>query len=179
MTSMSQSLHNGHVLHVNFMPRLYLVLLQKAFATLSRTVVQIPSLPFVPQEIIASSNIPHRPTFYKQNSPIDRSGEDEGYSVGTDDFQSQAHYAHHRQSSGSTLTEALPSSIAQQYRSTAAHECSAFGIPPSESDEFHYKAEQSFIQPPHYQQVNVCSPYHRRIGKLRKLDVKQDTVSQR
>ena len=64
---------------------------------------------------------------------------------GSDDFQSQAHHEHHRQSSGSTLTEA--SSIAQQYRSTAARERSAFGIPPSESDEFNYNAEQSFIQP--------------------------------
>ena len=93
----------------------------------------------VPQKIIAPPNIPHRPTFYKQNSPIDRSGEDEGYSDSTDDFQSQAHYAHHRQASGSTLTEA--SSIAQRYRSAAARERSAFGIPPSESDEFPYNAE--------------------------------------
>ena len=93
----------------------------------------------VPQKIIASPNIPHLPTFYKQNSPIDRSGEDEGYSDGTDDFQTQAQYGHHRQPSGSTVTEA--SSIAQQYRSAAARERSAFGIPPSESDEFHYNAE--------------------------------------
>ena len=92
----------------------------------------------VPQKI-APPNIPYRPTFYKQNSPIDRSGEDEGYSDGTDDFQSQAHYVHSRHPSASTLTEA--SSIAQRYRSAAARERSAFGIPPSESDEFHYNAE--------------------------------------
>ena len=92
----------------------------------------------VPQKT-APPNIPHRPTFYKQNSPSKRSGEDEGYSDGTDDFQSQAHYAHHRQPSSSTLTEA--SSLAQRYRSAAARERSAFGIPPSESDEFHYNAE--------------------------------------
>ena len=88
---------------------------------------------------IAPPNVPHRPTFYKQNSPIDRSGEDEGYSDGTDDFQSQAHYVHHRHPSASTLTEA--SSIAQRYRSAAARERLAFGIPPSESDELYYNAE--------------------------------------
>ena len=92
----------------------------------------------VPQKI-APPNIPHRPTFYKQNSPLGRSGDDEGYSDGADDFQSQAHYVHHRHTSASTLTEA--SSIAQRYRSAAARERSAFGIPPSESDEFHYNAE--------------------------------------
>jgi hypothetical protein len=92
----------------------------------------------VPQRI-APPNIPHRPTFYKQNSPVDRSGEDEGYSDGTDDFQSRAHYVHHRHPSASTLTEA--SSIAQRYRSAAARERLAFGIPPSESDEFHYNTE--------------------------------------
>ena len=85
------------------------------------------------------SNIPHRQSFYKKNSPNERSGEDEGYSDGTDDFQFQAHYAHHRHTSASTLTEA--SSIAQRYRSAAARERSAFGIPPSESDEFFYNAE--------------------------------------
>lgn len=82
-------------------------------------------------------NLPHRPTFYKQNSPVDRSSEDEGYSDGTDDFQSQAHYTHRRHPSAHAHTEA--SSIAQRYRSAAARQ--AFGIPPSESDEFHYKAE--------------------------------------
>jgi hypothetical protein len=92
----------------------------------------------VPQKV-APPNILHRPNFYRQTSPIDRSGEDEGYSDGTDDFQSQAQYGHHRQPSLSTLTEA--SSIAQRYRSVAARERSAFGIPPSESDEFHYNTE--------------------------------------
>ncbi|KAF8804106.1 hypothetical protein BYT27DRAFT_6709343 [Phlegmacium glaucopus] len=82
-------------------------------------------------------DLPHRPNFYKQNSPVDRSSEDEGYSDGTDDFQSQAHYAHHRRPSAHAHTEA--SALAQRYRSAAARQ--AFGIPPSESDEFHYKAE--------------------------------------
>jgi hypothetical protein len=45
-TSMSQSSNHGHVLLANVTPRLYLVLLQKAFATLSRTVIQVPGLPF-------------------------------------------------------------------------------------------------------------------------------------
>ena len=93
----------------------------------------------IPQKT-APPNIPHRPTFYKQNSPIDRSGEDEGYSDGADDFQSHAHHLHYRHPSASTLTEA--SSIAQRYRSAAARERLAFGIPPSESDEFHYTTEQ-------------------------------------
>ena len=92
---------------------------------------------------IAPPNIPHRPTFYKKNSPIDRSGEDEGYSDGTDDFQSQAHYVHHLHPSASTLTEA--SSIAQRYRSAAARERLAFGIPPSESDEFRYNTEHQHL----------------------------------
>ena len=84
-------------------------------------------------------NLPHRPTFYQQNSPVDRSSEDEGFSDGTDDFQSQAHHVHHYHPSAHTRTEA--SYVAQRYRSAAALERSAFGIPPSESDEFHYKAE--------------------------------------
>ena len=92
----------------------------------------------VPPKLVPP-NVHHRPTFYKQMSPIDRSGEDEAYSDGTDDFQSQAHYIHHRHPSASTLTEA--SSIAQRYRSAAARERLAFGIPPSESDEFHYNTE--------------------------------------
>jgi hypothetical protein len=99
------------------------------------------SKPLAPQNIIPSPspNLPHRPPFYPQNGSIDRSSEDEGYSDGADDFQSRAHHAHHRHPSASINTEA--SSIAQRYRSAAARERLAFGIPPSESDEFHYNAE--------------------------------------
>ena len=79
-------------------------------------------------------NLVYQPTFYQKNSPVDRSSGDEEYSDGTDDFQSRAHYAYHRYPSTFTHTEA--SSIAQRYRSAAARERSAFGIPPSESDEF-------------------------------------------
>lgn len=84
-------------------------------------------------------NLPHRPTFYKQNSPVDRSREGDEYSDSTDDFQSRAHHTHHRYPSAFSNTEA--SAVAQRYRSAAARERSAFGIPPSESDEFHYNAE--------------------------------------
>ena len=97
-----------------------------------------------PQKITPSPppSLPHRPTYYTQNA-FDRSSEDEGYSDGADDFQSQAHYAHHRHPSASRNTEA--SSIAGQYRSAAARERLAFGIPPSESDEFHYNAEHQHL----------------------------------
>ena len=49
ITIMSQSSHHGHVLLVNVMPRLYLVLLQKPFVTLSRTAIQLLGLPFPPK----------------------------------------------------------------------------------------------------------------------------------
>ena len=96
-----------------------------------------------PQKMTPSPppNLPHRPLFYKQNSPVDRSSlEDEGHSDSADDLQSRAHHAHHRHPSAFVHTEA--SSIAQRYRSAAARERSAFGIPPSESDEIHYNTEE-------------------------------------
>ncbi|KAF8151716.1 hypothetical protein B0H34DRAFT_728735 [Crassisporium funariophilum] len=121
----------------------------------SQSPKDFPSSPRTLQELIQSrnksaafsrrgssspSNLPRQHPHENPDSLSEQFDNNEGYSDVESDIQSRCYEPAHRRLADYPQTEAV--SIVQQYHSIAAKERSAFGIPPSESDEVHCKAER-------------------------------------